>query len=241
LPKTTTFPYRDYRAAEDLILEAIRRSPFYGLVLAPSGMGKTSLMRDLVDKLDRHRYHLMYLPAANVSLLGISRFFAQSCHIAPKRTFVETTKVIADVLKTQPVQHVLWIDEADRLSADTIAELRLLAECDREIPQMFSIIFSGLPELGSLLTSAKLFPLKRRITVRVQLNGLCRDELDAFLVHRFGSIEKRVPLELRDEIFERTLAAPALIEKVVRRMLERAADAAVTETHLREALDAAGL
>jgi len=241
-PQATTFPYRDYIAAKQDLLAAIRGGPFYGLVFALSGMGKTCLMRDVWASLDRHRYQLLYLSAANVSLLGISRFFAQTCHIAPKRTFIETCKVLADVLKAQPVQQLLWIDEADRVSADTIAELRILAECDREIPQMFSIIFSGLPELGSLISSPKLFPLKRRITVRVQLTGLCRDELAAFLAHRFGSVdEKRIPPELRDEIFERTLATPALIERVVKRILERAGQERVAEAHLREALDAQGL
>jgi MSHA biogenesis protein MshM len=242
LPSSTSFPYRDYLAAQHQLGAAARKGAFYALVTAASGMGKTSLMRDFHGSLDRHRYQLVYLSAAGISLLGISRFFAQTCHVTPKRSYLETTKVLADALKSQPTHPIIWIDEADRLPTQTLAEIRILAECDLEVPQMFSIIFAGLPELGARLANHVLYPLKRRISVRVELSGLCRDELDAFVLHRFGSRDsERVPHELRDEIFERTLATPALLDRICRVALERAGTGAVSSDHLREAFDAAGL
>lgn len=241
-PQYGTFPYRDYVSARDAIAAAVRKGPFYGEVTSASGMGKTSLTRDLAAVLDRHRYNILYLSAPNASILGISRYFAATCHVTPKRSCLETGKVLADALKSQASHHVVWLDEADRLSKETLGEIRVLAECDLEMPQLFSIVFSGLPEFRSLLGSHTLFPLRRRISVRVQITGLCRDELDPFMIHRFGSRDaKRIPQGLRDELFERALATPALLDRVVRNVLALAKNDDVAEQELREALDAAGL
>lgn len=241
-PQSTSFPYRDYVTAQRRLDVAIRGGPFYASITAASGMGKTSLMRDLWASLDRHRYHLVYVSTSSASLLGLSRFFAQVCHVTPRRSSLETTRVLADALKAQSMAQLVWLDEADRIPKDTLADLRTLAECDREVPQMFSVVLSGLPELATLLATPALFPLKRRIALELQLHGLGRDELDAFLVHRFGKKdERRVPVALRDELFERTHATPALVDKMIRIALAVAGKEVVTEEHLREAFDAAGL
>lgn len=242
LPQSTPFPYRDYVAARHRLEAAIRGRPFYAIVTGLSGMGKTSLVHDLSATLDRHRHHLVYVSASKASLLGLSRFFAQVCHVMPRRSSLETTRVLADALKSQPTAQLVWMDEADQLPTDTLAGIRILAEGDLDVPQMFSIVFSGLPDLAPLLASPPLFPLQRRIGLRLQLHGLGRDELDAFLGHRFGNKHaRRLPAALHDELFERTHAAPALLDKVVHIVLEQAGKEVVTDEHLREAFDAAGL
>jgi type II secretory pathway predicted ATPase ExeA len=155
---------------------------------------------------------------------------------------LETIKVISDHLRSQPTHLVAWIDEAAGIPENTLGELRLLAEFNHEVPQVFSIVLSGPPELRTTLDQPSLFPLKRRVTVRCTLEGLRRDELDPFLLHRFSSAEaRRIPLGLRDELFERTRAVPALLDRVVRSALDRAGKGAVTDESLKEALDVAGL
>jgi type II secretory pathway predicted ATPase ExeA len=84
---------------------------------------------------------------------------------------------------------------------------------------MFSVVLSGLPELRSSLDSPALFPLKRRISVRVALSGLTREELIPFLRHRFGADASRVPEQSHEFLFERTRATPGVIDRVVRHAL----------------------
>ncbi len=244
VPNLAPFPYRDWLAAREQLESALRRGVFYGLVLGRSGTGKTSLVRELARSLDRHQYQLLYLSAPRVSLLGIARYFAQVLRVTPRRSSLETIKVIADALQAQPAHLVAWIDEAGSLPADTLAELRSLAEFSHEVPQIFSVVLSGTPELKVQLDAQALFPLKRRISVRLSLEGLRRDELDAFLLHRFGASDaKRLVLGLRDELFERAAGVPALIDRVARHALDRAGagTGAVGDEHLREALDGAAL
>ena len=236
------FPYRDYVAAKASLTAALGGSAFYALVTGPSGTGKTSLARDVSSGMDRRAHQFLYLSSPRVSLLSIVRYFAQVLRVTPRRSSLETIKVIADQLQAQPAQLVAWIDEAAAVPADTMSELRTLAEFNHEVPQIFSIVLSGPPELKSLLDLPALFPLKRRISVRCPLSGLRQDELEPFLVHRFGAGDaRRVPVGLRDELFERTQGVPALVDRVVRAALERTGKGAVGDESLREALDVSGL
>ena len=93
----------------------------------------------------------------------------------------------------------------------------MVAEAGLGAEQILSVVLSGLPSLVAHLDAPKLFPLKRRIALRCRLDGLRRDELEAFVEHRFGHTDAgRVPDTLQDELFERTQAAPALIDSVLR-------------------------
>lgn len=242
-PNLAPFPYQDYLAAKNDLESALKRGPFWAVIVGVSGTGKTSLVRDLSGSIDRRQHQILYLSSPRVSLLSIVRYFAQVLRVQPRCSSLETIKVIAEILEQQPAHLLAWIDEAAGVPPDTLAELRSLAEFNHEVPQIFSIVLSGTPELRTTLDTPALFPLKRRITVRSTLSGLRRDELDAFLAHRFGTADqRRMPLGLRDELFERARAIPALCDRVVRHALERAGKTAIiTDEHLREALDAAGL
>ena len=237
-PSDEPFAYGDYVEAKTSIEGAIKRGLFYGWVTGPTGTGKTSLMRELRQALDRHRHNVVYLSATSVSTIGIARHFAQAIHVTPRRSPLETSRLIAQAIRDQAVHVVAWIDEAHRLSPDTLAEINSLAEFDPDASQVFSVVFSGPAELLSVFDDRRLSALKRRVTIRCHLAGLRREELDPFLVHRFGALdEDRVARDARDALFERTQGAPAIIDAIVRAALERTRGA-VTEEILREVLDA---
>ena len=238
LPNPAPFPYRDWLAAKHEFETALRRGPCYGLLTGASGTGKTSLCHALTASLDDRQ--LLYLSASRVSLLGVVRFFAQVLRVVPRRSSIETIKVLVDVIKDRATRPVLWVDEADRLPTATLTELRSLVEVDPAPTPLLSLILSGPPELRAQLEAPELFPLKRRLAVRAVLDGLRRDELAPFLGHRFGDAARRVPASLHDELFERSRGAPALVDRVVAFALGRTTKT-LGDGELREALDAAGL
>lgn len=235
-PVTQPFPYRDYVNARASLVAAAHRGPFYASLAGASGMGKTSLARSLGAELDRHRFLPIYIAASRVSTTGFARHLAHLVRAPVRRSALEIGRLVTEALRAQPAHVIVWIDEADRLPLDTLTEIRTLAEFDDSVPQTFSVVLSGTPELVALLDDHRLFALKRRISVPIMLTGLAKDELDAFILHRFGSAEsQRVPTMLRDDLFERTQGTPAIIDAVLRAALDRVKSTRLDETHLREA------
>lgn len=221
LPSTTPFPYADYAETKTALQKALRASHFYALVAGASGMGKTCLLRDIATGLDRHRHTIVYISSANASLVGVVRFLAQALHVTPRRSYLETVQILTEAISAHTGHLLLWIDEAHEVEPATLQELRKLAESHLGAEQLLSVVLSGLPALVSQLDAPRLFPLKRRIGLRFHLAGLRRDELDPFIEHRFGTADaQRVPDAVRDDLFERTQATPALIDSVVRRALQ---------------------
>lgn len=234
------FPYADYVHARDVLMTALSGPRFYATVTGPSGTGKTCLVRELGATLDRHRYTVVYLSSTRLSGLGLVSVLAHRLHLSARRTYLETVHLLAEALAAQSSHLLLWIDEADQVPQPLLQEVRMLAEPDVGCDQLASIVLSGLPALLSSLDTPALFPLKRRIARRLVLAGLRRDELDDFLAHRFGADHERLSQTVRDELFERTGATPALLDSIVRRAFERAGGD-VDQEALRVVLDAAAL
>ena len=87
-------------------------------------------------------------------------------------------------------------------STITLQETRLLAESELDAPQLFSVVFSGKPDLKKTLDEPDLFPLKRRIALRLELTGLKKDEVRPFMIARLGGAE-RFSDDVAMAIFER--------------------------------------
>jgi general secretion pathway protein A len=240
-PQPGPFPYADYVKARAGLHEALQGPSFYALVCGASGMGKTCLLREITAALDRHRHHVLYISSARSSLVGIARFMAQKLHVTPRRSYLETADMLAEAIQAQNSHLLLWVDEADQVEQETLQEIRMLAESHLGIAQLFSVVLSGLPQLLAALDVPALFPLKRRIGLRWTLTGLRHDELEPFLIHRFGTADAgHVPPAIRDELFERTQATPALIDSVVRKALA-ASQGPIDLEEIRATLDVNGL
>jgi type II secretory pathway predicted ATPase ExeA len=240
-PCQAPFPYDDYVQAKNALLAALRGPCFYATVTGFSGMGKTSLLRETSSQLDRSRHQVAYLSSSQISATGIVRFLAQSLHVAPRRCLPETVQSLTEAIQVRTAHLLLWIDEAHEVQSSTLQEVRMLAEADHTTNQTFSVVLSGLPTLTNRIDAPSLFPLKRRITLRCILNGLKRSEFDPFVEHRFGTNDAlRIPEAVRDDLFERTQATPALIDQVLRWALART-KGAVNADLIRSIIDTAGL
>lgn len=239
-PCEAPFPYADYVRAGEALRAALAGPPFYALLSGASGMGKSSLLRGLAEGLEGRTW--VYLSSSRASITNIVRYLALALRVPARRSNLETLDEIARSLRSQqpPRPAVVLVDEADRLTADTLQEFRVIAECELRPEPLFSVVLSGLPSLVELLDAPIAFPLKRRIAVRCSLGGLRRDELVPFLEHRLGAEARRVPPAAHDELFERSQAAPGLIDRILRTALAHGPGRLSTDD-VHAALDQAGV
>jgi len=130
--------------ARDDLRSTLGNESVYLELTGASGTGKSSLLNDVIADLDRHHFQPVYLSSSGTSLTNVARFLAGTVRVRPKFTHLETVQSLIDVLTTQPAKLVVFIDEADRVEARALHELRVLAECHRPGHQLFSVVLSGL-------------------------------------------------------------------------------------------------
>jgi general secretion pathway protein A len=215
-----SFVYSDFEHAKERILKSISAGPFYGLLTGSSGTGKTSLLREIAAVVDRHRCQVHYLAQSQASSVGVGRFLAETLRLSARRTHTQTLRALADTLKAVPFRVLLFIDEAHCLVPDALQEIRLLAESEIDSLPLFSVLFAGLPELKAKLDAPQLFPLKRRLLFRLELNGLKADEVAGFFALRLGDLAARFPSAAVPQFFERAGGVPALLESLAKACLE---------------------
>jgi general secretion pathway protein A len=81
---------------------------------------------------------------------------------------------------------VVIIDEAQHLQPEVLEEIRLLSNIDDERGTLLQIILVGQPNLESLLARPDLRQLQQRVTRRLRLEPLNRDEVERYITHRLA-------------------------------------------------------
>lgn len=222
-PNPDPFPFADYVRALQSLERAVRDGEdTYLLLTGETGTGKTALMRALSATLDHHRYRPIYFShARELRPSGLVRVLARTLRVSPGRSHAETVHALAAQLRDEPLPLWLLLDEAHELPAETLTEVRTLAESDLGQTSRLRVLLCGLPPLRERLQAIP--PLWRRILVREEIASLTRDELPPFLIHHFGKPTRdRFSDETLALLFERGRAVPGLLLPAVRALLRTA-------------------
>jgi type II secretory pathway predicted ATPase ExeA len=211
---TKPFLYQDFDEALKCFKELFKTQNAYTCLFGDSGTGKTMLLRTIQQTLDEKHFWIIYCAHAGVSPYSLIRVMADELHVSIRGTHAETARCIVHTLKKIPAKIILCIDEAHCIRRDTLNEIRILAESELQNGPLFSVIFSALPAFNELLHEPQLFPMKRRISTCVTLNGLIMDELIPFISHVSGKEwASKFSNEATIVAFENLRGIPALIQK----------------------------
>jgi len=207
------FPYIDFKSAMKTLTTTLAQKTGYTLLLGESGTGKTTLLRTLSKQLDRSQFQLIYLCHGRISPSTLTRVLADTLHLPLRRTQTETSRMLTHFLRNHPIHLLIWIDEAQLISDETLHDIRMMAEADLDSAPLFSVIFSSLPSLKERFLSPNLFPLWRRISPKLVLSGLLAEECQPFLEHSFSKKQiERFSKEALNIIFEQARGIPALLQ-----------------------------
>jgi len=126
---------------------------------------------------------------------------------------------------------VLIIDEAQNLSADVLEQVRLLTNLETPTEKLLQIILIGQPELRSLLQREDMRQLAQRVTARVRLEPLTREETEAYIEHRLHICGATRPI-FRKSAVERIYRLSGGIPRLINVLCDRALLGAYTEGKL---------
>lgn len=172
----------------DTLIYAVNESDEILKVIGEIGTGKTLLCRMLQDRLP-DTVDVVYLanpglaPEEIISALALELQLS----IAPETPPLHVRQQLENYLLQscrQGRKIVVLIEETQRMSLDTLEELRLLSNLQTGQSRLLQLILFGQPELNQLLDKYDIRQLKDRIAQSIDLNPLSTAEVRDYVRFR---------------------------------------------------------
>lgn len=213
----------------------IRRREGLIVLTGDIGMGKTTLVKAVLEDLDRKTFSAFvpdpFLSREDLLKMLLIEFGVMSIEDVKsgrlsRASRPELSYPLYEFLKSLvPLQAyaVLVIDEAQNLSPVLLEEIRILSEL--EAPEkLLQLVLVGQLELQAKLKLDEMRQVDQRVSVRCELKPLTRDVVSTYIDHRLdvaGGGRDRVQFSdaAVDEIFRVSQGVPRLVNLICDRSL----------------------
>ena len=209
---------RSYKKAMTYLNYGIRERSGFILLTGEVGSGKTTLIRDLLDKNYEHVVlsKIFNTRVTSEQLLSmINDDFGLDVHGKDKITMIRDLNVFLIDQYAAGNQPILIIDEAQNLSSELLEEVRMLSNLEASSSKLMQIILVGQPELRTILAAPELRQLRQRININCHLQALSREEVEQYIGHRLeiagNATAVHFESEAIDAVFRYSRGIPRLI------------------------------
>ncbi|MBO5568449.1 MAG: AAA family ATPase [Clostridia bacterium] len=152
----------------------------FGLLTGAPGRGKTTLVRHWASKLNPSLYKVIYTSLSTVTVNDFYRNLAfslgaQAAYRKTENFYAiqnEITRLSLDKKKTP----VIIIDEANYVSNAVLNDLKILFNFEMDSRDRAVVLLVGLPQLIHTLSLSIHEPLRQRIIMNYNLDGLSKEE-----------------------------------------------------------------
>jgi type II secretory pathway predicted ATPase ExeA len=175
--------HRDALASLTLGVEAGRG--FLTLIAEP-GMGKTTLLYQLMERL-RGSARVAFLFQTQCTPIELLRYLMAELGLESRgKDLIQMHTELYRVLfeKQSEGQFVLFVDEAQNLSHETLETIRLLSNCETPHSKLIQIVLAGQPQLADKLSDPDLSQLYQRVATVANLTPFGRDETVSYIRNR---------------------------------------------------------
>lgn len=216
-PKATLHRHRGFTEALDRLRYTIEIDGISELV-ADSGCGKSLLLGQLADELEKQDHVVHYFAHATVGPFGLINVLARKAGIPPCRSRAETALAVSQKLLEDDRKHLLVLDEAHLMPDATLEDVRLLTIADFDRKSPFLLVLAGHPSLDDRLAEPTHHALDQRITTVARLAPLSLDETREYVRLRVEATGARAqPLFADDAItalFDASAGVPRRLNRI---------------------------
>lgn len=191
------------------------------------GAGKTTLIRSLLEKLDRQKIVAAQLVSTQLDsenlLRAVATAFGLSIRTQYKAQLLAEIEAFLTSLVPSGKRALLVVDEAQNLTPRAVEELRMLSNYQLDSHGLLQSVLVGQPELREVMRSSRMKQLRQRVIASYHLGPMDRKETQGYIEHRLARMgwtgDPQFTPAAMDEIFRTTGGIPRRINIVCNRLL----------------------
>ena len=182
------FDSRQHRRAMAYLDYGVHRNEGFIVITGEVGAGKTTVVRNLLSRLDRDLIvsaHLVstQLDAEN-ALRMVSSAFGLATGAMTKADLLIALEAFLGEAFREGKRCLLVIDEAQNLSMQAVEELRMLSNFQRDTHALLQSFLIGQPEFRHTLQSPQMTQLRQRVIAACHIGPLDQEDTKAYIEHR---------------------------------------------------------
>lgn len=182
------YSHRSYARAKAYMQYALQRPDGFVVITGQSGIGKTTLVHDLLATLPNQEVMAGPLMSTAVAskdfLLAVGDTFGLDVPATERSLRVQELNEFLNHQHQQGIRTLLIIDEAQDLSHPALEELQLLANLQRDGAPLLQIFLLGQHSLQEILWLPAMEYMRQRMTATWRLEALELKETFGYVLHR---------------------------------------------------------
>jgi len=186
------FGSRGHKRAFAYLQYGVYQGEGFIVITGEIGAGKTTLVRNLFENLDRARLVAAQLVSTQLDaddmLRTVAVAFGLPVKAVDKASLLASLEAFLCQLALAGKRALLVVDEAQNLTPRAIEELRMLSNfqlADQALLQSFLV---GQPELREMMQGPHMQQLRQRVTASYHLGPLDRSETQSYIEHRLAHV-----------------------------------------------------
>jgi general secretion pathway protein A len=198
-------------------LDYFAREGLAALLIGMTGVGKSSLLRLFMQRLEQNRCPILYLHLANLAAPGLLRLIVAQLGEEPKLGKDRLFRQILQGVQKSDAPAILILDEAHLIAPDALTDLRLLLSSALDDAPKLKLLLCGQHPLQQLLSRQAHADLAARIAVRYRIEPLTQTQTQAYIDARMrnaGAPEKCFEPEAAQAIHEYAQGNPRQINNI---------------------------
>ncbi|MCB1916022.1 MAG: XrtA-associated ATPase [Rhodocyclaceae bacterium] len=219
------FGSRGHRRAMAYLEYGLHQNEGFIVITGEIGAGKTTIVRNLLDKLDSEQVVAAQLVSTQLDSNNILRLVAAAFGIPSKsldkadlllalEAFLVTTTAAGK-------RALLVVDEAQNLTAGAVEELRMLSNFQLEDHALLQSFLIGQPEFREMMQSPEMQQLRQRVIASYHLGPLDGEETKGYIEHRLHHVGWSDNPRLEDGVFRRIYSATGGIPRRINTLCDR--------------------
>jgi general secretion pathway protein A len=186
------FGSRGHKRAFAYLQYGLYQSEGFIVITGDVGAGKTTIVRSLLEQLDREKVVAAQLVSTHLDaddmLRAVGIAFGLPVRTVSKAVLLGSLEAFLCKLAMESKRALLIVDEAQNLTARAIEELRMLSNFQLGEHALLQSFLIGQPELRVMMQSPQMLQLRQRVTASYHLGPLDRAETQAYVEHRLHHV-----------------------------------------------------
>lgn len=221
------FGSRGHKRAFAYLQYGVYQSEGFIVITGEVGAGKTTIVRNLFEHLDRDRLVGAQIVSTNLDaddmLRSVATAFGVPMRSADKATILASLEAFLCKLAIDKRRALLVVDEAQNLTPRAIEELRMLSNFQLGEQALLQSFLIGQPELRVMMQGPQMSQLRQRVIASYHLGPLDKTETQAYIEHRLKHVgwsgDPRFEPETYDLIHSASGGIPRRINTLCNRLL----------------------